>query len=476
MDPFHILCYGISADFVVKANLYVTMGMSFEFGVARRYNFSILLFHKQSTNETIDLEEAHYNFDFYVMGTLGVRVGVEFEIGVGLFSLKLDSIGITAEAGAYAQLWGYFYYHLSWTQSGGKESNAAGAMYVEIGLYLTITFKAQLFSSDKLTYQPVLYDGQWPLWSAGAQENVYDFAYDEDDDRLGIDLKTVRSVTLPSSLFDMSYMDMKTGELYDGDENPAANYDDASESHFTIELSNGAFRYDPAGNTVTITPDASSIKESCDVTIRWRNGALAFTSEPIERTLHIERSDPANVQYYAFDSNGGSYVPMIVTGKGAAITAPAAPVKQGYTFAGWYSDSALRQSYAIPAVMPAFSGTKGMMLYAKWEPAHDTPYRVEHYLQELNGTYTKANDDLCTGTTLERTAVSPRTGTVDGVNYDNYACAGVTQQTIRADGSTVVRVYYERKSFDVTFTYGEFRSEALPDILEDACAGLLQSI
>ena len=465
VDPFHILCYGISADFVVKANLYVTMGMSFEFGVARRYNFSILLFHKQSTNETIDLEEAHYNFDFYVMGTVGVRVGVEFEIAVGLFSLKLDSIGITAEAGAYAQLWGYFYYHLSWTQSGGKDSNAAGAMFVEIGLYLTISFKAQLFSSDKLTYQPVIYDGQWPLWSAGAQENVYDFAYDEDDDRLGIDLKSVRTVTLPSSLFDMSYMDMKTGEVYDGDENPAANYDDASESHFTVELSNGAFRYDPAGNTVTITPDASSIKESCDVTIRWKNGALAFTSEPIERTLHIEWSDPANVQYYAFDSNGGSYVPMIVTGKGAAITAPAAPIKQGYTFAGWYSDSALRQSYAIPAVMPAFSGTKGMMLYAKWEPAHDTPYRVEHYLQELNGTYTKANDDLCTGTTLERTAVSPRTGTVDGVNYDNYACAGVTQQTIKADGSAVVRVYYERKSYDVTFTYGTFRSAELPDIV-----------
>lgn len=465
VDPFHILCYGISADFVVKANLYVTMGMSFEFGVARRYNFSILLFHKQSTNETIDLEEAHYNFDFYVMGTVGVRVGVEFEIAVGLFSLKLDSIGITAEAGAYAQLWGYFYYHLSWTQSGGKDSNAAGAMFVEIGLYLTISFKAQLFSSDKLTYQPVIYDGQWPLWSAGAQENVYDFAYDEDDDRLGIDLKSVRSVTLPSSLFDMSYMDMKTGELYDGDENPAGNYDDASESHFTIELSNGAFRYDPAGNTVTITPDASSIKESCDVTIRWKNGALAFTSEPIERTLHIEWSDPANVQYYAFDSNGGSYVPMIVTGKGAAITAPAAPIKQGYTFAGWYSDSDLRQSYAIPAVMPAFSGTKGMMLYAKWEPAHDTPYRVEHYLQELNGTYTKANDDLCTGTTLERTAVSPRTGTVDGVNYDNYACAGVAQQTIKADGSAVVRVYYERKSYDVTFTYGTFRSAELPDIV-----------
>lgn len=465
VDPFHILCYGISADFVVKANLYVTLGMSFEFGVARRYNFSIMLFHKQSTNETIDLEEAHYNFDFYVMGTVGVRVGVEFEIGVGLFSLKLDSIGITAEAGAYAQLWGYFYYHLSWAQNGGKDSNAAGAMYVEIGLYLTITFKAQLFSSDKLTYQPVLYDGQWPLWSAGSQENVYDFAYDDDDDQLSIDVKSVRTIVLPSSLFDMSYMDMKTGELYDGDENPAANYDDAAESHFVIELSNSAFHYDPANNTITITPDASSVKESCDVTIRWKNGTLAFTSEPIKRTLHIDWSDPANVQYFAFDSNGGSYVPMIVAGKDAAITAPAAPTKQGYTFAGWYSDRALQQSYTIPAVMPTFSGAKGMTLYAKWEPAHDTPYRVEHYLQELNGTYTKATDDLCTGTTLKMTAVSPRTGTVDGVDYGNYTCSGVTQQTIKADGSTVVRVYYERKSYSVTFTYGTFQSTELPDIV-----------
>ena len=465
VDPFHILCYGISADFVVKANLYVTMGMSFEFGVARRYNFSILLFHKQSTNETIDLEEAHYNFDFYVMGTVGVRVGVEFEIAVGLFSLKLDSIGITAEAGAYAQLWGYFYYHLSWTQSGGKDSNAAGAMFVEIGLYLTISFKAQLFSSDKLTYQPVIYDGQWPLWSAGAQENVYDFAYDDDDDRLNIDLKTVRSVTLPASLFDMCYMDMKTGEIYDGDENPAGNFDDATESRFTVELSNSAFRYDPASNTLTVSSDESLVSESCDMTIRWKNGALAFTSTPIERTLHIDWSDPANVQYYAFNSNGGSYVPMIVISRGAAITAPAAPTKQGYTFAGWYSDSALRQSYTIPAVMPAFSGAKGMTLYARWEPAHDTPYKVEHYLQELNGTYTKATDDLCTGTTLEQTAASPRTGTVDGVDYGNYICAGVTQQKIKADGSTVVRIYYERKTYDVTFTYGTFRSAELPDIV-----------
>lgn len=40
-----------------------------------------------------------------------------------------------------------------------------------------------------------------------------------------------------------------------------------------------------------------------------------------------------------------------------------------------------------------------------------------------------------------------------------------TRQTIKADGSAVVRVYYERKSYDVTFTYGTFRSAELPDIV-----------
>ena len=114
-------------------------------------------------------------------------------------------------------MWGYFYYHLEWEKGKGKESSASGAMFVEIGVYLKITFKAQLFSSDKLTYQPTLYENEWPLWSAGAQKNVYDFAYDDDDESLNIEIMGVRTAALPSSLFDMNYMDMKTGEVYGSD-------------------------------------------------------------------------------------------------------------------------------------------------------------------------------------------------------------------------------------------------------------------
>ena len=48
------------------------------------------------------------------MGTLGLRAGVRLEIYAGLISKDLASIGIVAETGAYAQLWGYFYYSLYW--------------------------------------------------------------------------------------------------------------------------------------------------------------------------------------------------------------------------------------------------------------------------------------------------------------------------------------------------------------------------
>lgn len=72
---------------------------------------------------------------------------------VGLISLKLDKIGIVADVGAYSQLWGYFFYHLRWMQGQGKEERSAGAMLIEIGMYIDIKFLAQAFNSSKLTWR-----------------------------------------------------------------------------------------------------------------------------------------------------------------------------------------------------------------------------------------------------------------------------------------------------------------------------------
>lgn len=458
VDRLHILVYGISADFVVSANVYVTMGLTFSYSVAKRYNFSLQLFHKKATNQTIDLEEANYNFDFYVMGTLGIRAGVEFEIGIGLFSLKLDSIGITAETGAYARLWGYFYYHLSWTKSGGKDSNASGAMLVEIGLYLKITFKAQLFSNEKLTYQPTLYENEWPLWSAGAQENVYGFFHTEED--YDMTLTGQRTAAFPQELFYMCYMDMKTGEQY-GVLDDAGQLEDEGKpaklfapTYFTFTFTNPKFRYDPNTNTITVSPGYSTA-ESCDVIITWKNAALAFTSKPISRTLHIDWDDPKEARYIAFDTRGGSAVKAISLVGGAPIPTVAKPTKQGYTFAWWTTDEAGRNGYTIPYRMPESfgNGANGITVYAQWTPRSDTKYTVEHYQQALNGSYVLKDTETLTGTTEAQTAAAART-------YPGFRLKKIQNETIMPDGSTVAKVYYDRETYLVTFDYAVAGMEA----------------
>ena len=450
----HIFCWQIKGSFVVSANLAVSIGMNFEYATQKLYNFSVRVKAKTSTNQTIDIITPHYNFDFYVVGTIGIRAGLRLEMYVGLFSLKLDKIGITADVGAYAQLWGYFFYHLSWTEGQGKESNSAGALYIEIGMYLEIHFVAQAFSSSKLTWNPTLYDNQWPLWSAGSLENVYDFDYAGNDKMLDRKVWSSRRIPLPSALFKMKYMEMKSGNL------AKKNYDDDTESHYIISISNSKFQYDPKYNVVTIDP-GTSVEETCDVTIIWKDQPLAFTSTPISRTVHISWSDPANTRTIGFITNGGSEVAEISGGPGSVITKPADPTKTGYDFGGWYTDANCRTAFDFskyPKMPETWPGKqKNLTLYAKWNPRSDTRYTVEHYTQNLTGNnYTLVDTVKMTGTTDGKTAAAAQ-------NLTGFTPKTIQQVNIAADGSTVVKIYYTRNSYTISFTYGaQASSENVP--------------
>ncbi|MCZ0861253.1 InlB B-repeat-containing protein, partial [Methanocorpusculum sp. MG] len=63
-----------------------------------------------------------------------------------------------------------------------------------------------------------------------------------------------------------------------------------------------------------------------------------------------------------FDTSGGSYVsPATGLSYGDKISQPANPVKDGYTFGGWYKDAACTQAWSFSDSIPG-----DMTLYAKW--------------------------------------------------------------------------------------------------------------
>ncbi|MDD3383168.1 MAG: InlB B-repeat-containing protein, partial [Bacilli bacterium] len=62
-----------------------------------------------------------------------------------------------------------------------------------------------------------------------------------------------------------------------------------------------------------------------------------------------------------FNSNGGSSIVSISQNIGSVVVSPVAPIKQGFVFAGWYSDISLKNKYTF-STMP----NNDITLYAKW--------------------------------------------------------------------------------------------------------------
>ena len=444
----HLFCWQIKGSFVVSVNMTVAMGMDFEYINQKQYNFSVRAKAKTSTNETIDLVEESYQFDFYIMGTVAVKAGLRLEIYVGLFSLKLDKIGITAEVGAYVQLWGYFTYHKEWSKSAGVSSKSAGAMLVEIGVYIDIRFVAQVFNSDKLTYNPTLYAKQWPLLTMGQRDNVYAF----DGEPITFNVVTVKTVVIPTEVFNMKAMNLKDGEI--NTVNRDADDSGKDEKNFSIAFTNKNFSYEASTNTVTVDPKNGSLEESTEMLITWKKAPLTYNSAPITQSHTIKWTDPDGLRYIAFDSQGGSYIANLSGGEGALITWPANPTKTGYTFEGWYTDENLNTKYsgATDKIPDMQEGIKGITLYAKWTPA-DVNYKVERYTQKLDGTYEAY------GSVETKTAKTGTKTEVVASQITGFTSKAIEQQTVMADGSTVVEIYYDRDKYNITFNAGTGNEE-----------------
>ena len=119
----------------------------------------------------------------------------------------------------------------------------------------------------------------------------------------------------------MKYLDLKDGKYYAGksesDETPSKVFDDATESHFVIEISDKRFSYDPKTNTLKTTVDVGNMDIddtfSITITLTYRHGALAFNQENITRDITVTVMNDKEYRYisgevYRYCNDNGDWI------------------------------------------------------------------------------------------------------------------------------------------------------------------------
>ncbi|WP_160311802.1 InlB B-repeat-containing protein [Paenibacillus sp. IHB B 3415] len=439
------------ADFVVSAKVNVSLGIIYTYENGQRYSYYIRLLAGSVGNSKATLVPEKYDFTFYAMGELGLRAGVRLEVAVGALSTSLNSIGVQVEMGGYIKLWGFFYYQYSQTQGKASSSNAAGALNVEIGLYLDIKVIAQAFKGT-FSVVPFSTSYEFPLLTIGSRYVVIDFAYDQDDVQ-DVRLKGNDYIfPLDDYLLEMSYMDLHEGEV----ENQV--YHDVSQ-YFDITFSNSNFYYDPLKRRVLVGNFEPTGVDTV-MTIAWRSPFASFNSEPISRKINLHYDDlrsSYSVNLLSYDQvitppSLSKIITRIWGEYNSDIPKQPDPVRVGYNFTGWYDDVNSVAPVAIPAKMPANT----ILLYAKWSPKTDTPYLVESYTQNIyTGQYTLHSAERYRGTTDSVAEYEP-------IDIWGHLTPKKQEVKINADGTTLLRYYYERGNTALTFSYDYLSQLGLP--------------
>lgn len=135
----------------------------------------------------------------------------------------------------------------------------------------------------------------------------------------------------------------------------------------------------------------------------------------------------------------------------AKVTIAGAPAAvPGYTFEGWKRGTADAEDFKMP--------DEDVKITGKWTKNANAGYKIEYYLETLTeGTFEKDNN----------LTISDRTGTIGttasvmdadkkqitGFTFDADNVNNVLSDTISANGSLTLMLYYKRNSYKVTYQY-----------------------
>ncbi len=111
-----------------------------------------------------------------------------------------------------------------------------------------------------------------------------------------------------------------------------------------------------AGDEFTITADTTLYAQ-------WKSSSSGSSGGGSSSS-----TSGGSVKYtVTFETNGGSDIDAVSVSKNSTVSEPTEPTKDGYEFAGWYSDEELTSEYDFGTKV-----TKSITLYAKWTKTDTT--------------------------------------------------------------------------------------------------------
>ena len=197
------------------------------------------------------------------------------------------------------------------------------------------------------------------------------------------------------------------------------------------------------GETATAkakTYDGFTLNEEVAGTVK--SGTIAGDGSLVLRLYYTRNAYKVTYAYTGMTPEGASALPAEATYKyGAPVSIAEAATAPGYTFSGW--------SRTDDFTMP----NEDVTITGSFTANGDTEYKVEHYLQNLDGKgYTLADTEApLTGETGTTATANPKT--YEGFTFDSSVEGTVKSGTIAGDGSLVLKLYYTRNSYDVTYEY-----------------------
>ena len=196
--------------------------------------------------------------------------------------------------------------------------------------------------------------------------------------------------------------------------------------------------------TVTINPaeflteaenDTYDIPESVSYTVSAEDGgtvSISYARKRYSLTYDLNAADAAWVS--------APGVKSYRLGAALKLLTQSYVTRAGYTFDGWYTDANCTTAFTA-TTMPDHDVT----LYAKWTAQGGISYTVEHYQQNVtDDDYTLADRESKTGAAGQLTAAESK-------SYLGFTAQNFDQQTVKGDGSTVVKVYYTRNEYTLTY-------------------------